>query len=196
MAVTRQLCFGVDPDTAQVTIANSYSWASVPDLNAGQDSLSCAYSPRTKGTAINNLADTVFIGTVGASLCLRAFRSDLAQDNSSNITATIITNRIDPTRVDTKEPDRKRFVGLEFPGVNPFVLGLSVYVAYEAENPIEASTAWTALTYSTTDVRTFIPNGLCRWIHLKFVDVTAQSLRAIFGGFRIYYYRLGSRESA
>lgn len=195
MAITRQFCFGVDPYTADYSIINSYAWASVPDNNSDQKSISCAYVPRTKGTSINPLQDTVILGTVGASLTLNAFRSDLAQDNGSNITATIITGRIDPTRVDAKEPDKKRFVSLEFPGVNPFRLGLSIYFCKEVEDPLAGGVTWIPLTFQSTDVRTFFPSGLARWIHLMFVDATALSMRAIFGGFRVYYYSLASRES-
>lgn len=194
MAITRQFCFGIDPYTAQISIANSYSWAAVADNNSLQKSLSCAYAPRTKGTLINPLPDAVILGTVGASLTMRSFRADLSQDDGSNITGTLITSAIDPTRVDNREPDKKRFMRLEFPRTNPFALGLSIYFCKDVEDPLGASTTWIPLTFSSTDVRTFFPSGIARWIHLKFVDTTSMSMRAIFGGFRVYYYSLGSRE--
>lgn len=200
MAVTRQLVIGIDPilgvDNSQNTwpVANTYSWASVPDQNSGAKSISTAFVPRTKGTNIYPWQDTILLGTVGASIMMQAFRNDLALDNGSASTGTLITNRIDPTRIDDEPPDWKRFLGIEFPGANPMALGCTIQFCKDIDDPLNSGVTWTSLTFSSTDIRTFIPSGLARWIHLKFIDTSSQALRAIFDGFILHYIKLGSRE--
>lgn len=203
MSVTRQLVFAIDPYSLPVDrnepvfLTSSFSWAVVADGNENEDCITCAYTPETKKSGISLLQETMFFGTLNADTTAQTFRNDLLTDNDETITASFITKRLDPSvaqRIDPRQSqanfsDRKRFLGIEFPGVNPLVKGVDLEYTVEAQDPHLVTPTWESLIWESGTSRAAIPEGLGRWIHFKGEDTTSER-GVVFDGFSLNYYLL------
>lgn len=194
LAVTRQLIFGIDPgDTSR--LAETISFQIAPDRNSESKCFTCAYVPTSRGDKINPAQEGVLLGTMNAGKTLFALRRGLTQDDGQNIVAEAITQRLDPTQIDTGESDSKRFCRIEFAGVNPLNRGLTLQYATNVDDPSSDPVTWESFDWAGSgNNRAGFPKGLARWINLRIVDATPQANRPVFDGFNLQYYRLNSRE--
>lgn len=193
MAITRQIVLMIDPSKG---LTSTFSWpAYAADANSEQKAITCAYAPKTKGDQINPQQETVFMGTKNAGVTFQAFRDDLTKDGSTDFTAEAITQRIDPTLMETGGGSAKRFTHIELPSINSFEEGLTIEFAKEAVDPVNDSPTWNSVVRRTGQSKATIPNGLARWIHLRIRDVASLKLTPTFNAFTIYYYDTGSLQA-
>lgn len=193
MPSARQLVLAVDVDSESGLILNTYSWAAIPDQNSDGKAITCAFVPPAKSYDINPMQETMFLGTINADLSIQTFRRDLSQDGDEDVTAVAITNRLDPTFLETGWSDTKRFTHIEFPSVNPISKGLTVEYCREAESPHIEGTTWEEFSIGSNERKGTFPSGLAKWIHLRITDDTNLTNQEVFGSFCLYYYNLFSR---
>ena len=192
MAIVRQIIFAIDPETDEST---TLSYSAVPDYNDDGYMFSCAFVPPAKGTAVNLLQETMFLGTQDAGITLQTLRDDLSMDGSSSIVATAITSAIDPETVAVERRDlrtrtTKRFRNISFGGnVIPEAVGATICYCKDAD-PSSESVTWETFGGSAADRVRYFKSGIAERIHLKIVDNVARVNQPVLSAFEIEYYNL------
>lgn len=195
MALQRNIVIGLDPIRG---LTGTFSWADVADLNESDKGLTSGYVPRTKGSKISLLQDSLFLGTINAGVTLQTFRGDLGRDGVTAFKAKAITNRIDPAIVNrpqtVENPNLNRFWQVEYFDVNPIAHGATVQYTRDAIEPHTNAVVWEDFKGLSDGARFAFNNGLARWVHLKIEDDTEKFNKPVFGGFTLVYDDLGTRE--
>ena len=190
MSLTRQVILAISPIDQT---ANTLSWEQfIEDGNSEAKSFSCAYSPPTKGTLVNSLQETVFLGTQNCNFTIQTLINGYSLDGELPYKAEAITNRVDPSFIQSQDPDTKRFVKIEFPSIVPEDRDVSVHYARDEEYPHQDSVSWE--DFIGDGNRKAFPRGLARWLHLRVLDEAQSSGQEVFSSFKLHYYSLGSRD--
>ena len=183
----------IDPESG---LNSTYSWDIAPDLNSDGKMLACGHVPVAKGTGINPMQETMFLGGMGLTKMYQTFRNDLQMDDGANFEAEAVLNNIDPTLESSGVPDTKRFCQIDFPTINPYdTSGVAVQFAVDAVDPHRNPTTWNELDYTTGDTTAGIPSGVARWLNIRLKKTgSADPTRGLLAAFVLYYYRLYHRE--
>lgn len=192
MAIVRQVIFAIDPEDDG---SSTLSYATCPDFNASGYMFTCAYAPPSKGSAVNLLQETMFLGTQDAGKTLQILRDDIAYDGSSTFTATAVTAAIDPPSKDgARMESRKRFRSVDFGAVVPEALGASVYYCKDEDPSTSGMVSWESFGGDAADNIRFFKTGLANRVHLKIVDNLARVNQLVLSAFDVSAYAIGSRE--
>lgn len=159
--------------------------------------LSCGLVPHTKGSGITPAQETLFIGGIGLGKMYQTLDQALAQDDGQDFEAEAILNNIDPV-VETRElADTKTYVRAEFPTVNPYDAGVTLYMSANVNDPHKSPTNWEALTHKAGSIRAYLNNKKARFINLRIRKTTAiPATRPVFSSFVLWFVRNFGRPGA
>lgn len=199
MAISRQICFGIDPDIKDEITGNNlvtfYTWdAFIADQNSDAKLFTCAVTPRTQGTNINLAQGSMFMGTINTDLTVQTFHRDYSQDDGDDYTGLFITQKIDPDLLsETGSPGKKRYLLLEFPFYSATDKGISIEYTKDEEAPNVDAVTWSALDQTSGDRRMGFPSGVARHIHLKGEMDGGTAGQDVFSSFIIRYYTMAGQ---
>lgn len=192
---SRQVVFGVDPRTQKGLVAE-FDWPYVADGNADGELFTCAFAPAAKSTKLSAHQSSVFLGTKTSNLTIQTFRTDLNQDDSTDVAGEAITNRIDPTLAAGAPPDGKEFFSLDFIHTNPYERMATIDYAAESDSPHTDSVAWTAMFWEAGRSSAYFTSAVARWIHLRIRTTAASPSRLCLGPFNVVFIRLFQRDTS
>lgn len=187
--------FGLDPERG---VSGTFSFGVLYDsASTNNRAITCGYAPRAQGSDIIPMASSLYLGTINCSNMLESFVPELAMDGSIEVSAELITGRIDPT-LDSGETLSKRHLKLEFPEVNPLDRGYDVQYAMDVlDEDVLSAAPWEDVLPETDGNRADIENGLGNWMHLRVVtDGTANSQGNYvgFNSFQVHFNPLYTRS--
>lgn len=202
MSISRQIVFGISPDTIKVYgatdrhIGETLSWPEIQDGNSVRKLITCAFIPNAKSATYPAVQNCMFLGTVGANLILRTFDPTTPNDDSTPVHAEAILNRLDPALNDrqTGETTSKRFDRVEFSNVNPIAKGVKVEVCFDVVNPTKDVVVWDEVVSTDDSPKASIRNGLGRWMHMRLTDDRSVARDTVLDAFKLYYYDLSGYE--
>ncbi len=192
MAVSRNITIGIDPKDG---LTNTYTWAIVEDGNSAGKVLVCGYIPRTKGSGISPMQETMFLGGLNLGTTYQTLQQNLAQDDGVDFEADAIFSNLDPVIATEGTADTKRFVRLDFPTFNPFSKNVTVRYSSNTESPQERPATWYNFTHTAGSLRAFFNGVTARFVNVRVTKTTAiPATEPILSSFIVFFYRLFGRK--
>lgn len=191
MSITRQLIFGIDPYASEAYLS-TYSFADIPDANTTALAFTCGFVPSSKSSGASLVQETIWLGTTsGIAKTYRAFDDALATDGSTTVTATAITQRLDPdARVDSKNPklvSQKRYLTVNFNGPSPLRTGVTMQLCVGG-NPISGDpVTWLSLVGKAGDTLFYCESARGGYVHLKFTDASTRYNEVVIPPYGLAY---------
>ena len=167
-----------------------YTFPTITDENTSGAYPTTLFHPQPSAELLDPQQDKTFLGFFnGTRGHIRSiFRRDKTQDDSSNITSTLLTNRLS---FGSDNGGYKRIFGLQFTGSygDPTSDGLcTLQYLKDFEDPHLRSFSGSLITIpsNSTDVKN-VPQGLARYIHLYLVDTSASQSKVLLSELFIHF---------
>lgn len=199
MGITRQLIFGIDPYSSEQNI-NTFSFEDVPDANTSSKAFTCGMIPHARSSGTSMMQETVFLGTTsGVGKTFQAFKDTLALDGSMEVTATAVTQRIDPNaRADVKDSvkgvTQKRFLNLNFSGISPFRSDMEITFCLDGDPISGDPVTWLDFVGTSGDSKISFDGARGGFCHIRFVDTSVRYNVIAVPAFSLEYISEGAER--
>jgi hypothetical protein len=176
MGTTRQLIFGIDPYGNEPLI-QTLEFAQVPDANLTGKAFTCGVVPKARSSGVSLMQETVFLGTTSAvGKTFQALVDTLAEDDGETVTATAVTQRIDPdARADGsnfQSVTQKRYLTINFNGNSVIRTGASASYCLDGDPISGDPLTWVNFLGTTGDTKLSFDGAKGNFAHLRFIDAS------------------------
>lgn len=180
MGITRQLIFAIDPYSNEQYI-NTFSFADVPDGNSSSKAFTCGLVPHSRTSGVSLMQESAFLGTTsGVGLTFQAFKDTLSKDGTSDVTATVVFQRIDPdARADITRHDsdgrnvtQKRFLNINFSLPSPYESGFAIDYCLDGDPTTGDPVTWKNFLGTAGNSKLSFDGALGTFFYLRIIDTS------------------------
>lgn len=194
---TRQLIFGIDPKRRG--LACTLAFAAIPDGNSEGKAFTCGVVPPARGTGINIMQESMFLGTTsGVGETFQALKDDVALDGDEPVAARLISHRIDPdARADSDQAlqaTQKQYLTLNFNGVSPRESGATIKYSKDSDPVTDPVTTWYDFIGAVDDTLLHFKKTSANWINLLIEDSSTVYNQPMLPPFSIEYQSDGEER--
>lgn len=201
MGITRQLIFGIDPYSSEQRIS-TLSFADVPDANTTSKAFTCGLVPHSRSSGVSLMQETMFLGTTSAvGKTFQALKDTLSMDGAMAVTATAVTQRIDPeARADDsgrnapRDVTQKRFLNLNFSVTSPFRDGMSISYCLDGDPISGDPVTWKDFLGTEGDTKISFDGARGNFCNLRFVDTSVRYNEIAVPAFALNYVPEGAER--
>lgn len=200
MGITRQLIFGIDPYGTEPLI-QTLEFSDVVDANTEGKAFTCGIVPKGRSYGVSLIQEAMFLGTTSfVGKTYHALMDTLAQDGTEAVTATAVTQRIDPdARIDSSRRNplrvtKKRFLTINFNGKSPLRTGVSIQYCLDGDPISGDAVTWIDFLGNVGDTKLSFDGALGNYIHIRLVDSSNKYHESVLPPFSIEYISEGEER--
>lgn len=193
-ATTRVKIWGWNPTRDEWC---EYKFGQLSDNNAVGAFISYVVTPLPSSDTLDPQQEITFLGAhcgANAAKVIGAFRADRAKDDSTVVSAIVITDRIQPGRPDGRE---RRFRSLIFDGTYQDLSARGGEITYikDADDPHLSDYSSNLKTFQENGDMKIFKDGLARHVHLIFEDETDNTDVIMAQAFTVNYVDKSNRQT-